>query len=133
MSDIEDGFDDTTRYQEHMHTNASEHTTPAHRFMSRLVQHMNRARFKDNTADTVAHNEKLAMKSVQDFIAEGGCLSDGNNDGDTALYLAATCSNLRVMELLLCNGADPCTARTKDRETPLHAVGATEAGEGVYN
>ena len=112
------------------HMNTSTHTA-AHCFMLQLVEHMQNAA-RGGGADTTA-DEVAAIDSIANFVNTGGHLSHKNNDGDTALYLAAKFNGLKVLEFLLRLGADPRTQNNYG-ETPIHAVGITPTDMGgVYN
>ena len=102
-----------------------------HRFMSKLTQHMMMKSIVGSSAATIAREELLSIQAINDFLNEGGHLSDKNNHGETALFLAVKFSNLKVLEFLLKKGADP-NIETR-YGSPLHVLGVTPGHPGIYN
>lgn len=51
-------------------------------------------------------------KTCQELLDKQAVLDHVNNCGDTALHIASSCGNVRVVELLLNSGANVCIQNT---------------------
>jgi len=72
--------------------------------------------YKDNKAEE-------ASQMLADLLAHGADINFHNNDGRTALFEAVLTSDIRVVELLLNNGAKPVPdGNQRNWRTPLHAA-----------
>ena len=68
-------------------------------------------------------------EAVKQAIANGVDVNAKNNDGWTALFIAANRRNKEVVELLISEGADVSVKTTVGRFTPLHEVRSKEIAE----
>jgi ankyrin repeat protein len=72
-------------------------------------------------------------EAVKQAVANGVDVNAKNNDGCTALFIAANRRNKEVVELLISEGADVSVKTTVGRFTPLHEVRSKEIAELLIN